>query len=144
MFVFLLASVHIPGSILQLMDDETGPPDNSIAIVNGMGLSSLIGIILMLVQRLYAYSPRTFDVPQFDIFLVAARHRNISAWQSSPYPFMSSSLIRFRSSLLAPSSYFRLQMRESSVAPSPLSVSPSSFKSISYKRALHYTYRRRT
>ncbi|KAF2691778.1 hypothetical protein K458DRAFT_381620 [Lentithecium fluviatile CBS 122367] len=52
MCVFLLASVRIIGSILQLKDDETGPPNKSIAIVNGIGLSPLIGITLMLVHRL--------------------------------------------------------------------------------------------
>jgi hypothetical protein len=52
MFVFLLASVRVIGSILQLMDDETGPPNKSISIVNGIGLSPLIGIMLMLVHRL--------------------------------------------------------------------------------------------
>ena len=52
MFVFLLASVRVIGSILQLMDDETGPPNKSIPIVNGIGLSPLIGIMLMLVHRL--------------------------------------------------------------------------------------------
>jgi hypothetical protein len=59
MFVFLLASIRVIGCILQLVDDETGPPKKSIAIVNGIGLSPLIGIMLMLVHRLYAYSPRT-------------------------------------------------------------------------------------
>jgi hypothetical protein len=59
MFVFLLASVRIIGSILQLMDDETGPPNQSVAIVNGIGLSPLIGITLMLVHRLCASPPRT-------------------------------------------------------------------------------------
>jgi hypothetical protein len=51
-FVFVLASLRIIGSILQLKDDETGPPNTSIAIVNGIGLSPLIGITLMLVHRL--------------------------------------------------------------------------------------------
>jgi hypothetical protein len=59
-FIFLLASVRITGSILQLVDDETGLPGKSIAIVNGIGLSPLICILLMLVHRLYAPSPRTF------------------------------------------------------------------------------------
>jgi hypothetical protein len=58
MFVFLFASVRPIGSILQLVDDETGPPNRSIAIVNGIGLSPLIGIMLVLVHRLYACSPR--------------------------------------------------------------------------------------
>jgi hypothetical protein len=59
MFVFLLASVRIIGSILQLKDDEIGPPNQSIAIVNGIGLSPLFGITLMLVHRLCASPPRT-------------------------------------------------------------------------------------
>jgi hypothetical protein len=59
MFVFLLASVRIIGSILQLKYDETGPPNKSVAIVNGIGLSPLIGITLMLVHRLCVSSPRT-------------------------------------------------------------------------------------
>ena len=59
MFVFLLASVRIIGSILQLKDDETGPPNQSIVIVNGIGLSPLISITLMLVHRLYVSPPRS-------------------------------------------------------------------------------------
>jgi hypothetical protein len=55
MFVFLLATVHTIGSILQLLKNEIGAPNKSIAIVNGIGLSPLIGIMLMLVHRLYAY-----------------------------------------------------------------------------------------
>jgi hypothetical protein len=62
MFVFLLASIRIVSSVLQLVGDETGPPDKSIAIVNGIGLSPLIGIMLMLVHRLYAFSPRTLKI----------------------------------------------------------------------------------
>jgi hypothetical protein len=57
MFVFLLASIRIIGSILQLVEDESGPWNESIAIVNGTGLSPLLGIMLMLVHRLYAYIP---------------------------------------------------------------------------------------
>jgi hypothetical protein len=54
MFVFLLASIRIIGSILQLKDDDDGPPNKAVAVVNGIGLSPLIGISLMLVHRLYA------------------------------------------------------------------------------------------
>jgi hypothetical protein len=51
-FVFVLASLRIIGSILQLKDDENGAPNMSISIVNGIGLSPLLGITLMLVHRL--------------------------------------------------------------------------------------------
>jgi hypothetical protein len=57
MFVFLLASIRIIGSILQLVEDESGPRNKPITIVNGTGLSPLLGIMLMLVHRLYAYIP---------------------------------------------------------------------------------------
>jgi hypothetical protein len=53
MLVSVLASIRITGSVLQLVDDA-GPPNKSIVIVNGIGLSPLMGIILMLVHRLYA------------------------------------------------------------------------------------------
>ncbi|KAF2866017.1 hypothetical protein BDV95DRAFT_612251 [Massariosphaeria phaeospora] len=52
LFVFILASLRVIGSILQLQQDDLGPPSTSIAIVNGIGLSPLFGITLMLVHRL--------------------------------------------------------------------------------------------
>jgi hypothetical protein len=54
MFVFVLASISIIGSILQIVHDDADPSNKFIAIVNGIGLSPLLGIVLMLVHRLYA------------------------------------------------------------------------------------------
>jgi hypothetical protein len=55
LFVWTLATLRIVGTIVQLQHDDSGPPSSftSIAIVNGIGLSPLLGITLMLVHRLY-------------------------------------------------------------------------------------------
>ncbi|KAF2177014.1 hypothetical protein K469DRAFT_755370 [Zopfia rhizophila CBS 207.26] len=54
LFVFTLATLRIIGSILQLKQPDNGPPSSvtSIAILNGIGLSPLLCIMLMLVHRL--------------------------------------------------------------------------------------------
>jgi hypothetical protein len=65
--VFLLASIRIIGSILQLMNDEAGPPNKSVAIVNGIGLSPMISITLMLVHSL-CVSSLSSNSPQSNMF----------------------------------------------------------------------------
>jgi hypothetical protein len=55
LFIFILATLRSVGSILQLEQDDHEPPSSitCITIVDEIGLSTVFGITLMLVRRLY-------------------------------------------------------------------------------------------